>query len=71
MGYVPHKDSARYRHLSEIAHEIKYEQDNEHKAESATATDVTAVGVPAAAEEKQEDNNEKNEHHNDIGIGGY
>jgi len=56
---------------SKVAHQIKYEQDDQHKAESASATDVASIGIAAAAEEKNKDNNKKDEGHNDNGYRGY
>jgi hypothetical protein len=58
-------------HSSKIAQQIKYEQYNEHKAKSTTATDMSSVSIAAAAEEKNKDNNKEDEHHNDIRYGVY
>ena len=44
---------------SEVAQQIKYEQDNEHKADSAAAADMSPVSIAAAAEEKNKDNNKE------------
>lgn len=51
---------------SEVAQQIKDEQDDEHKAESAAAADMSSVSIAAATEEKNKDNNQEDEHHNDI-----
>lgn len=52
--------------LSEIAHEIKYEQDDEHKTKSAAAADMPPVCISATAEEKNKNENKENKGHNSI-----
>jgi hypothetical protein len=42
-----------------IAQEIEHEQDNKDKAKPAAATDMTPVGISAAAEEKNKDYNKE------------
>jgi hypothetical protein len=56
---------------SEITHQIKYKQDDEHKAEAAAAADMASVGIAATAEKKNKDNNKKDKRHNDNWDGGY
>ena len=51
---------------SEVAHQIKYEQDNEHKAEAAAAADMSSISISAATEEKNKDNNNENQGHGNI-----
>jgi len=51
---------------SEVAEQIKDEQDDEDQAEAAAAADMATVGVAAAAEEKNKDDNEEDEGHDNI-----
>jgi hypothetical protein len=44
---------------SEVAHQIKDEQYDEHKAETAPAADMSPVGIATAAEEKNKDYNKE------------
>ena len=45
---------------SEITHQIKYEQNDEHKAEPSATTDMPPVSISAAAEDKDKENNNDN-----------
>ena len=52
---------------SKVAHQVKYEQDDEHEPESTAAANVPAVSISAAAEKENKDNNKKDQAHNNIG----
>ena len=53
-----------------VAQQVKDEQDDEHKADPATAADMTSVGIAAAAKDKNKDDNKKDECHKDNRSGG-
>ncbi len=42
-----------------VAQKIEHEQDNEDKAKSAAAADMTSVSIATTAEKKNQDNNEE------------
>jgi hypothetical protein len=44
---------------SEVAHQVKYEQNDEHKAEPSTAADMPSVGISAAAKDKNKENDKE------------
>jgi len=56
---------------SEVAHEIKHKQDNEHQAESASTTGMSPIGIAATTKYKNENDNEKDEHHKGVLELGY
>jgi hypothetical protein len=47
--------------MADITHQVKDEQNDEHKTQAATSSGCASIGVSATAEEKQQDNNDNDE----------
>jgi hypothetical protein len=57
--------------LSEVTQQIKSEQNNEHKAEPTTTTDMPSISISTATEDKNKDNDKENEGHGNIFYRGF